>query len=235
MTPHGARLRLPFPGRLFEDPAQLGPLLGGQLARVPSWLRLILCRIVIDRLHAGPVEDRDRRHIRHPLVCGVHERDQPPHGVRACLGREAAALVIERAAPQLSEGRPGLLGGLTARAEAQVVRLALIYALLDGRGEIGIHHLRAALALWEYADASTRYLWGDALSDPVADEILRALRQAGPAGRTRTELRDLFGRHRGAEEIGRVLAALAAAGKARRVIRADTGGRPGELWVAEGV
>jgi hypothetical protein len=139
-----------------------------------------------------------------------------------------------RVYPQLSEGRPGLLGALTARAEAQTVRLALVYALLDGCGEIGLDHLRAALALWEYADASTQYIWGDSLGDPVADEILRALRQVGPAGRTRTELRDLFGRHRGAEEIGRALAALAVAGKARRVMRADTGGRPAELWVAEG-
>jgi hypothetical protein len=136
-----------------------------------------------------------------------------------------------RVYPELSEGRPGLLGALTARAEAQVVRLALNHALLEGRGEIGIDHLRAALALWEYADASVQYIWGDALGDPVADEILRALRQAGPAGRTRTELRDLFGRHRGADEIGRALAVLVAASKARRMMRTDTGGRPAEIWV----
>jgi hypothetical protein len=66
----------------------------------------------------------------------------------------------------------------------------------------------------------------------VADEITRALRQVGAAGRTRTELRDLFGRHRGAEAIGRALAMLAAAGKARRTMRDDTGGRPAEVWVA---
>jgi hypothetical protein len=136
--------------------------------------------------------------------------------------------------PELSEGRPGLLGALTARAEAQAVRLALAYALLDGRGEIGTDHLRAAVAVWEYADASVQYIWGDALGDAVADEILRALRQASAAGRTRTELRDLFGRHRGAEEIGRALAALVAAGKARRDMRADTGGRPAEVWMATG-
>jgi len=36
-----------------------------------------------------------------------------------------------RVYPDLSEGQPGLLGAVTSRAEAQVVRLALIYALLD--------------------------------------------------------------------------------------------------------
>jgi hypothetical protein len=140
-----------------------------------------------------------------------------------------------RVYPELSEGRPGLLGALTARAEAQTVRLALAYALLDGRGEIGVDHLQAALALWEYADASVQHVWGDALGDPVADEIMRALRQAGPAGLTRTELSNLFARNRDAAEIGRALAMLAAAGKARRITR-DTGGtgRPAELWVATG-
>ena len=33
---------------------------------------------------------------------------------------------------ELSEGRPGLLGAILARAEAHVIRLALIYALADG-------------------------------------------------------------------------------------------------------
>ena len=49
---------------------------------------------------------------------------------------------------------------------------------------------------------------------------------------TADELRDLFGRHRTAVDISRALAALAAAGKAARITRADTGGRAAELWVA---
>ena len=44
--------------------------------------------------------------------------------------------------PALSEGRPGLLGALTGRAEAQVIRLAL-----DGKSEISCKHLTAAIAL----------------------------------------------------------------------------------------
>ena len=37
---------------------------------------------------------------------------------------------------KLSEAAPGLHGAITARAEAQAVRVALIYALLDGESEI---------------------------------------------------------------------------------------------------
>ena len=36
-----------------------------------------------------------------------------------------------RVYPQLSEGEPGMLGAMTSRAEAHVLRLACIYALSD--------------------------------------------------------------------------------------------------------
>jgi hypothetical protein len=63
-------------------------------------------------------------------------------------------------------------GALTGRAEAQVVRLSLIYCLLDCANEIGKEHLKAALAVWDYCAASVRYIWGDTLGDPTADEML---------------------------------------------------------------
>ena len=131
----------------------------------------------------------------------------------------------------LSAGRPGLHGVVTARAEAQVVRLALLYALLDGVNTISETHLRAALALWQYADQSARFLFGTSLGDPVADEILSSLRGAGNAGVTRTELRDLFARHRGVAEIGRALDLLERHGLAYRRME-GTGGRPAERWLA---
>src|SRR5437773_2051459 len=67
---------------------------------------------------------------------------------------------------ELSAGRPGLLGAAISRAEAQAMRLALIYALLDCSRAICQEHLRAALALWQYAEASARFIFGDALGDP---------------------------------------------------------------------
>jgi hypothetical protein len=137
-----------------------------------------------------------------------------------------------RVYPTLSMGTPGLLGAITGRAEAQVIRLSLLYALLDRQPGITSEHLQAAAAVWEYAEASARYIWGDALGDPTADEILRVLRQAGAAGKTRTELHHLFGRHRSANEISRALARLTAAGKATALLRSDTGGRPAEVWLA---
>ena len=49
--------------------------------------------------------------------------------------------------PDLSQEHTGLAGGIINRAEAQTLRLALIYALLDGQGHIAETHLHAALAM----------------------------------------------------------------------------------------
>jgi Protein of unknown function (DUF3987) len=132
--------------------------------------------------------------------------------------------------PRLSEGRPGMLGAVTARAEAIVMRTATIYAVLDGRTQIGVEHLRAALAVWRYCEDSARYIFGDAVGDPVADELLAALRSR-PEGMTRTEIRDLFGRHRSGPRIESALALLASVGAAAMGTE-QTAGRPVERWRA---
>jgi hypothetical protein len=120
---------------------------------------------------------------------------------------------------------------VVARGEAQVIRLALIYALLDAQNKIDAPHLKAAIAVWDYCDTSAAYIFGDSLGDPIADEILRGLRHAGPAGMTRTAIRDLFGRNRSGDRIGVALAALMTNGRARMETRM-TAGRPAEIWFA---
>jgi hypothetical protein len=144
---------------------------------------------------------------------------------------QPAREIWERVYPQLSEGMSGLFGAATARAEAQVVRLAMLYALLDEKAQIDMPHLLAALALWEYAEASARHVFGSSLGDPIADEILRAVRAAGQDGMTRTQIRDLFKRNCSAERIGAALDLLARRNLVRRRTQ-ETGGRPSEVWVS---
>ncbi len=131
--------------------------------------------------------------------------------------------------PDLSAEQPGLLGAIAGRAEAQTVRLALIYALLDQKDEIDVVHLRAGLAVWEYCEGSAAWIFGSALGDPVADEILRALQLAGSKGMTRTALRNLFKRHQSKSRIDAALAHLASSGQAT-VQKTLTSGRPSETW-----
>jgi hypothetical protein len=132
--------------------------------------------------------------------------------------------------PTLSGSRPGMWGAATARAEAHVVRLALIYALLDQRGRINPAHLQAALAVWDYAARSAAHIFGDALGDPMADDIRHALAEH-PDGLTRTELRDLFNRNRTRAQIDRALDLLVGAGLAQTHTHSDPG-RPLQRWTA---
>ena len=109
----------------------------------------------------------------------------------------------------LSEGKPGLVGALTARAEAQVLRLQCLYALLDGSDTIRAEHLIAALALWRYCEASVHYIFSGLTGNNVADRILEELK-ATSNGLTRTEIRDLFDRHQKAGAINDALSMLQA-------------------------
>jgi hypothetical protein len=143
---------------------------------------------------------------------------------------DSAAGAWKKVYEQLSAGQPGLLGAVTSRAEAQCIRLAMIYALLDGEANIGLSHIRAALAVWGYAEASAAHIFGASLGDSVADEILRALHH-NREGMSRTNIRDLFGRNQSADRIGAALALLMSKGRARTEVR-DTGGRPTEIWLA---
>jgi hypothetical protein len=130
----------------------------------------------------------------------------------------------------LSEGRPGLSGALAARAEAQTLRLSLIYALMDRSRTIGAVHLRAALALWRYCEASIRLIFGDATGDPHADRILAALRANGPM--SQTDVSSLFGRNLPAGKLGGALQTLVIAGLVRPEHAAGTNGRTPTVWAA---
>ncbi len=147
------------------------------------------------------------------------------------LRRDEDATAIWRSVyDQLSEGKPGMFGSVTGRAEAQVVRLSLIYALLDCSEVIRPAHMLAALAVWDYCEASARYIFGDSLGHPDADRILAELRTT-PEGLTRTEIRDLFKRHRSETAINSALDCLEEYRLARR-LRSPTEGRPEEIWIA---
>lgn len=130
----------------------------------------------------------------------------------------------------LRDGHHGLLGAATARAEAHVVRLALLYALLDCSGTIERPHLDAALAVWRYSEASAAWIFGVSLGDPLADELWDALRPR-PAGMSRTEIRDWFSRNKRKSDIDRALFLLRDAGLVACDRVARTAGAPEvETW-----
>ena len=101
--------------------------------------------------------------------------------VKAASGRgrirrnEAAKEIWAHEYGKLTRDRGGLYGAFCARAEAHVLRLSLLYALLDSSGSIRPEHLQAALAVWEYCERSVAQVFRGVTSDLQGQKILDAL------------------------------------------------------------
>ena len=116
---------------------------------------------------------------------------------------------------------------MTARAEAQTIRLALLCALLDKSAEISLEHLSAALELWRYCSDSAAFIFGNSLGDPLADAILELLR-AHPEGMTRTDVNNHFGRNKTKAALYAAIA-VAQRNGSLRIDKRETGGRVAEV------
>jgi hypothetical protein len=136
---------------------------------------------------------------------------------------EEAREVWRAVYPDLTADRPGMLGAILNRSEAHAVRLSLLYALLDRSATVERVHLEAALAVLDYVDASVRFIFANRLGDPIADSILAAVQRRGRI--TRTDVRDLFGRHESSSRLDAAIVALAAADSIT-VREESSGGRP---------
>jgi hypothetical protein len=118
--------------------------------------------------------------------------------------------------------RLGLAGAVTARHEAQVARLSLIYALADGADAIGVEHLEAAIAFADYARRSVVWALGDSTGDRHAD-VLRSMLADGEVGWE--EGKRALGLRTAAEMVEAV-SVLVEAGVAEVTSIPSGGGRP---------
>lgn len=177
--------------------------------------------------HGGNIDEKELKELARQVALRLG--DASARG-RVTMTADAAAL-WEHVYPDLSEGAPGLVGAITGRAEAHVVRVAMIYALLDSKGQIGEVHLKAALGVWEYADLSAAYIFGDSTGDPIADDVMTALRGAGEEGLSRTDIRDICGHARRPASVDASLRLLLKLRRAR-TFPEKTSGRPRQMWIA---
>ena len=128
----------------------------------------------------------------------------------------------------LSESRPDTYGAATSRAEAQVLRLSAIYAALDSSPLVETCHLQAALAVWDYCQASARLIFDSAPIDPIARRISEAV-VSSPEGLTKTKIFGLFHGHVSPERINLALEQLRALDFLAPRTAAGRG-RPATLW-----
>ena len=124
----------------------------------------------------------------------------------------------------------GLRGAATSRAEAQVLRLSAIYAALDSSSIIGLPHLQAAFAVWDYCSASASFLFGTSTGVPIADRIREAL-DSSPNGLSKNQISRLFHGHVNTDRIDAALEQLLAL-DAVNCHSEPTAGRPSTLWSA---
>jgi hypothetical protein len=145
---------------------------------------------------------------------------------------EAASLLWHERYPVLSQARPDVYQAATSRAEAQVSRLSAIYAALDRSAFIEPFHLQAALAVWDYCQASARLFFDAAPIDLTARRISEAL-DASPQGLTGTQIRALFHRQVTRTRIDLALEQLRALGFINGFVESGRG-RPSTLWTTAG-
>jgi hypothetical protein len=151
------------------------------------------------------------------------------HTIRLSRDQQARTLWHE-CYPVLSQARPDLYGAATSRAEAQVLRLSAIYAVLDCSSSIGLPHLQAALAVWDYCSASASLFFGASTGDHTTDRILDAI-NASTTGLSRTQMSALFHGHLSSNRIDAALEQLISLGAIVQTNQ-PTGGRPATLWSA---
>lgn len=134
--------------------------------------------------------------------------------------------------PSLREDKPGFAGALLARGSSMVLRLALIYCLLDlppkgGSREIQPAHLDAAMAVWGYCEASVQMLFKNSAGTFLGDKILELL---GNSPLTKDAMNDHLSPRQKAD-APKVLAVMEAAGLIRKSsVKRDGAGRPATLW-----
>ena len=120
----------------------------------------------------------------------------------------------------------GMFGAVTSRAEAQALRLSMIYALLDRSTIITAEHLTAAISVWKYAEDSARMIFNNSTGDNLADKLL-AFIKAEP-GIKRRDLRRKFSSSQSNDSILAALGRLRDFGLAHPVIEKKT--KPSEAW-----
>ena len=175
---------------------------------------------------AKPMSDTDVAKIASELARVIEHahRHNGPAG-ELVMSNSAADFWVQIYA-ELTQDHPGVLGAVTSRAEAQTIRLAMNYALLDGADLIELKHLEAALCCWRYCFDSAAFIFNGAEIDPVAHRIVEALRE-GP--KSQSDIHAIFARNVPKSRIDPVLVELQERGRIRMTSE-KTRGAPRRVW-----
>jgi len=163
-----------------------------------------------------------------PIIKKLNKSIEFAKEVDVIIWAEETKPLWEGIYPKLSEGKQGLMGSLTARAEAYVTRLACVYALLDLSDQIQPDHLRAAIALWDYNEDSIKYIFQNKIGDQLAEKILQLL-ENNPQGLSRTEISNLLHGNYLSDQLSDALSLLESIEIVYKEV-IEPNGRTKEIW-----
>jgi len=102
-------------------------------------------------------------------------------------------------------------------------------AVLDCSPFIGLPHLQAALAVWDYCSASASLFFGTSTGDHTADRILEAINASAGGFLSRKQMSALFHGHLSSSRIEAALEQLISLGAIYQTSQPG-GGHPSTLW-----
>jgi hypothetical protein len=108
-----------------------------------------------------------------------------------------------------------------------VLRLSLLYALLDSAAAIRSEHLQAAIAFWDYCERSIENIFGTTSGDPEAEKILGAL---ASSPMTVTDLHRVFSNNRDTDWILAKMTHLVRSGRVAVVTKDGTTKKGIQAW-----
>jgi hypothetical protein len=133
----------------------------------------------------------------------------------------------------IPEADAGIVGPIIARSDAHVLRLTMLYTILDSSCLMTEDHLRAAIAFWRYCERSAQWAFAEKTGNRMADRIFWAL-QHEPKGITRQQIREeCFNEHCTKTTLDLAFATLREAQVAEmKLERTKNAKKPTERWFA---
>lgn len=140
-----------------------------------------------------------------------------------------ANFIWEKLYPYLVDSREGEIDTIIQRRRAHVLRASGMYASTDTLRLISADHLMAAIALWQFSEATVCYYFADVIPDKTQAKIVAELKSR-PGGLPRQMLRELLGR--GIRGLDKAIDSLEDSGRIFSEGRVGSGGREVPFYFA---
>ena len=130
----------------------------------------------------------------------------------------------------INTSNAGVVGSIIARSDAHVLRLTMLFTVLENSTLMEPRHLNAAIAFWQYCERSAMWAFGEKTGNKAADQIYWAL-QREPKGMTRAQINlEVFNNHASKSQMDFAFSTLVDARLVCFKFERDKGAKPTQRW-----